>query len=339
MKISFMEGFQKKLILALLAYGTTRNVNPKRLCDLSGIKYAMLTQPPSKPIGAAEINSLWKNVSYLTNDPLFGLHFGESMQLAALGVVGQIVQTSATVGEALTNACSLTRLVTGIFSMKIIHNEDTFNILIIADESKEKFASTYRHMADYLTVFVVHELNGLLLEKIHPISVKFPYTIANETEYIRIFQCPISPNASEHTIEFPKGVYDQHILSADYELQNYLLQKISVLMKNSEATTLQTRIYNHLLSNTYLHTLSLEDVAANFNLSARTLQRKLKEEGVSYMAIVEDVRKTLAINYIDSRKYTIKDIAHILGYNEQSAFLRAFKRWTGTTPKAYTANN
>jgi AraC-like DNA-binding protein len=107
------------------------------------------------------------------------------------------------------------------------------------------------------------------------------------------------------------------------------------LKKNDGGSgVLRTRIYNHLLANSYLQSLTLDAVAANFNLSSRSLQRKLKEEGVTYQQIVEEVRRKLAINYLTSN-YSIKDISHILGYNEQSAFVRAFKRWTKKTPMEY----
>lgn len=81
--------------------------------------------------------------------------------------------------------------------------------------------------------------------------------------------------------------------------------------------------------------MSIEAVAGNFNMSVRTLQRKLKEEGISYLVIVEEVRKTLAIHYIENSSSSVKEIAAIIGYSEPSAFVRAFKKWTGITPSAY----
>jgi AraC-like DNA-binding protein len=224
-----------------------------------------------------------------------------------------------------------------MFDMKVHHRKTNFKVVMTMDHQKAKeHPFTGRHMADYLMVFVVHELNGLLMEKIQPVSARFPYPITDPSEYARVFQCPVTPKATELSLEFPAHILKQEILSANYELQNFLLQKINILTKAREEHTLRTRIYNYLLANSYLHALSLEAVAANFNLSARSLQRKLKEEGVSYSDIVEEVRKTLAIHYINSGNYPIKDISHILGYNEQSAFLRAFKRWTGKTPKTFS---
>jgi AraC-like DNA-binding protein len=74
-------------------------------------------------------------------------------------------------------------------------------------------------------------------------------------------------------------------------------------------------------------------------VSARTLQRKLKEEGINFQQLADDVRKTLAINYLKSGTYQVKEISYLLGYNELSAFTRTFKRWTGITPGVYQKSN
>src|SRR6188508_2668893 len=153
-----MQDFQKQFVLALLGYAVQRNVDPQRLCSLSGIEYKSLIQRTGGHLTAAQINSLWKNASHLCSDPLFGLHFGESMQLAALGVIGQIVQTSNNVGEALNNACALTHLITDMFEMRVQRSKNDFKIMVQFDKEKAlDYPFSYRQMADYLMVFVVHE--------------------------------------------------------------------------------------------------------------------------------------------------------------------------------------
>lgn len=332
-----MNDFQKQFILALLAYAAKRGLIPQDLCRLSGIDYKALTKSSKLVVTNLQTENLWKNLSHLANDPLFGLHFGESMQLAALGVVGQIVQTSSMVGEALTNAGALVPLITDMFTLQLEHEEKSFTIHLIADKGKAvDYPFTYRHMADYLAVFIVHELDGLLLEKIQPLSVHFPYSIADHPEYARIFRCPVHKKATGIAIEVSSKYLAHTIISGNYELQNYLLQKINFLLKDAKAEgTLQTKIFNYLLTNSYLYAMSLEAVAANFNISPRSLQRKLKEEGVSFIQIVDEVRRKLAVHYLSSGAYQVKDVAYILGYNEQSAFIRAFRRWTGKTPLEY----
>lgn len=332
-----MENIQRQFIMALLAYAVQRDVNPAQLCSLAGIDYKAIHQHPDFHITPQQQEQLWKQASQVTRDPLFGLHFGESLQLAALGVVGQIIQTSATISEALTNACALVKLTTDMFDMQIRHGKNSFSIHLLTDKKMAaSYPFTYRHTADYLMVFVIHEMDGLLLEKTIPVEVSLPYYQAEPYEYTRVFRCAAVRRDDAFVLEFPARYLELPVLSANYELQHLLLQKMNTLLQHSApAAGWRNRIYNYLLTNSYLHTLSLEAVARNFNMSTRSLQRKLKEEGCTYLEIVDEVRKNLAINYLTNRQLSVKDVTHILGYNEQSAFLRAFKRWTGGTPGSY----
>lgn len=329
-----MENFQKQFVLALLAYAAKRDIDPALVCRHSGIGEKALTSNSKNEITAHQMESVWKNLLHLSNDALFGLHFGESMQLAALGVVGQIIQTSRTVGEALTVAGNLTQLLTSMFTMRIEHRKETFRIFLITDEKQVKaFPVTFRQMADYLMVFIIHELDGLLLKRIAPLDVSFSYPLPNHDEYGRVMRCQVDRVHKHLSLEFKRSYLDEPIISANYDVHHQLLNKIRHLLPDSsEANTYRARIFNYLLTNSYLYDSSLQSTAANFNVSTRTLQRKLQEEGVSFFQIVEDVKRNLAVLYLSSGKSSVKDVAYLLGYKEQSALIRAFKRWTGQTP-------
>jgi AraC-like DNA-binding protein len=332
-----MENFQRQFTMALLAYAVQRDINPSELCKLSGIDYKQLSKNINYNINPQNQNELWRYASQLSGDSLFGLHFGESLQLAALGVVGQIIQTSSTISEALTNACPLVKLTSDIFDMQIQHDKKTFTIHLLVDKKKaELYPFAYRHMADCLMVFVIHEMDGLLLEKVKPNYAGFPYFLAEQYEYTRVFRSPKIVKTTELSLEFSSNYLDVPVLSANYELQQLLLSKINKMMEQSNVQgSWKQKVHSYLLANSYLKTLSLEAVAKNFNLTERSLQRKLKDEGCTYLEIVDSVRKKIALNYLDNDTFSVKDITHILGYNEQSAFLRAFKRWTDTTPGGY----
>jgi AraC-like DNA-binding protein len=77
------------------------------------------------------------------------------------------------------------------------------------------------------------------------------------------------------------------------------------------------------------------DIALRLNMSRRTLQRKLAEAETSYQQLVDDTRREMALRYIDDRKMSVTDITFLLGFSGQSAFARAFKRWTGFSPTDY----
>ncbi|MEJ7644228.1 MAG: AraC family transcriptional regulator ligand-binding domain-containing protein [Chryseolinea sp.] len=325
---------QNQFILSLLGYAVQRGISAQKLCELCNIgledmKIGLASAPSKK-----QINDLWKNAAHLCNDPLFGLHFGESLQLSALGAVGEIIKSSDTVGQAITIAASFTPAIVKSFTMEVKKSKTIFVIRLLETDSKDDDFVT-QQVADLLMVFTVHELNGLLLRKISPISVSYPRKISDPVEYERVFRCR-PKRSGDYSISFEAGYWDEPILTANYELQKLFLQKV-----NSESNgklpsiSFQVTILNYLAKNAYLGILSLEDVAANFNMSPRSLQRRLQEESVTFQQLADSVRKSLALHYLESGKYQIKEISNILGYNELSAFSRAFKRWTGKAPIEY----
>lgn len=333
-----MEDQQKRMALSLLAYAAHRDVQPQQLCKLAGIQLDELTKPSGETISVTQMNNLWTNAGHLTNDPLFGLHFGESLQVAALGIVGEIIKSSSTAGEAITHAAALAHLVTNVFRMEVTPPGKTFTIRFIPHTDAPPSFS-FLQLIDFFMVFTVHELDGLLLQKIRPKAARFPYVVSNIAEYERVLRCKPTKRNGEFSLEFDKKHWNEPILTANYELQSLLLKKVQTIPEQAADTqSLQARIYNYLLTNAYLGIISLEQMAANFNLSPRSLQRKLREEGVKYQDIADAVRKSLAMHYMSSGNYPLKEVSCMLGYNELSAFTRAFKRWTGNTPGSYQPN-
>ena len=78
-----------------------------------------------------------------------------------------------------------------------------------------------------------------------------------------------------------------------------------------------------------------DTVAEAIFISKRSLQRKLNEKGTTFKTILTDVRQDLALKYIHDRKLTLTEISFMLGFSEMSSFSRAFKRWTGESPKEF----
>jgi AraC-like DNA-binding protein len=77
---------------------------------------------------------------------------------------------------------------------------------------------------------------------------------------------------------------------------------------------------------------TLEQVAEQFHLTPRTMQRRLADHGTRFQPLVDEVRLQLADQYLQDDRLPLTDIAELLGYSDQSAFTRAYRRWTGVTP-------
>lgn len=331
-----MEEARTLIAMNLLAYAVQRDVSPAELCGMAGVELAGLQSGKKGILDELQFRRLWTSAATLTGDECFGLHFGESLQIAALGVVGQIIQTSATVGDALTQAAGMTHLITDQFGLEITHNNTSFTVRFIPHSEEAALKEpAFRQIMDFYMVFALHELDGLTLKKIRPLQVSYPHPpAAHKQEYNRLLRCDNIREDNEYTIVMEKSSWSIPIITANYDLQAILLKKISDMIDTGNGN-LKTRIRNFLLANAYLGMPTLDAVAANLNTSVRSLQRKLKEEGISYQEIVDTVRRSLTLHYLQSGDYPLKEISYMLGYNERSAFNRAFKRWTGATPLDY----
>jgi AraC-like DNA-binding protein len=79
----------------------------------------------------------------------------------------------------------------------------------------------------------------------------------------------------------------------------------------------------------------LTDVAAQLELHPQTLRRRLAAEGSTFKQLKSDIRRDTALHFLGKRSLSVEEVAHRAGFSEASAFIRAFKGWTGLTPYAY----
>jgi AraC-like DNA-binding protein len=326
---------KRQFALSFLAYAVQRGSSALELCSHSGLNLDLLKAGETVP-STKEMNNLWRNASHLCNDTLFGLHFGESLQLAALGAVGEIIKSSDTVGQAISIAASFTPAITDDYIMEVEKQKKHFTIhLVSKGNASDDFVA--RQIADLLMVFTIHELNGFLLTKIQPERVTYPYKLSNISEYHRVFRTKSIVAKNEYALKFHPKYWDEQIITANYELQQLFLEKVSSSHNKEDTVPFHAKVLDYMMRNSYLGILTLEDVAANFNMSPRSLQRRLHDESTTFQQLADSVRKSLAIHYLQKGKHQIKEISSILGYNELSAFSRAFKRWTGKPPMDYHA--
>lgn len=329
---------RSNLARAFLAYATQRDLAPEYLCRQSGIDFDGLSRGRTVGISDKQFNDLWINAARLSGDDYFGLHFGESLQLSALGTVGGIIQSARTVGEALMQASSLLGLITDLYSLEVVLAKNKIRVRFRPDIVKANGHPASRHQIDAGMMFLLHEMDALLLKKIRPETVKRPLKdMPDREEYQRLLRVQHITTGSDYLFIFPGEYWDLPIITADYSLQRLLLARLE-REAGAKGNNLQGKIEKYIKANAYLGIPTLEDIAANFNTSSRSLQRRLKEEGFTYQQLTASCRMSLALYYLESGTYPIKEVSYMLGYNELSSFSKAFKKWTGKTPMHYQKN-
>jgi AraC-like DNA-binding protein len=125
------------------------------------------------------------------------------------------------------------------------------------------------------------------------------------------------------------------LIHSDPHLNDLLLKYCEAALadRRGDVSQLRTRVENAISSLLPHGRVLVEDVARSLGMSERTLARRLSDEGLNFTEILQQLRRDLAVRYLDDRKLHVSKIAWLLGFHEVSAFTHAFKRWTGKTPR------
>jgi len=139
----------------------------------------------------------------------------------------------------------------------------------------------------------------------------------------------------ENSFTIATSVFDTPIMMANPRLlehfEKYAREFLTEIDGWNEYTRAVTRIIIARLDD---EALSIEKVAKEMAISVRTLQKRLQEEGVIFSDLLREIRHRLAQKYL-RESYSVEQIAYLLGFSEPSAFRRAFKKWSGVTPREY----
>mgnify|MGYP000542515280 CR=1 FL=1 len=291
-----------------------------------------LDQPDFR-VPLSSFQALWELTEAFTQDPAIGLHIGESPNIDDMGVVGHIFFNNATLKEALVQFERLYKLVNA--GMRVEFNtDDTLAYLNYICESPEYYSRANMDRTMAISITRARSLIQSAL-KVEYVSFAHPEPEYAE-EYQRIFQCPIKFNQPYCSIAFNKKLLTFELPKRNPYLHKVLTRHVeSLLNKIRPKKRLSDQVKKIVSKQLAKGEVDAETVASKLHMSRHTLYRKLKSEGHVFQELIESVRKEKAIRYLKEKRHSLSEIAFLLGFSELSAFSRAFKRWTGSSPANY----
>ncbi|MBX2874627.1 MAG: AraC family transcriptional regulator [Saprospiraceae bacterium] len=283
--------------------------------------------------------TLMEKAVLLSQDPHFGLHLGEYFDLKATQAVDTIMDHADTIGEAFSYAAQFSRLISDAMDCWLEESRDQFTVVF---EFKADWALqsdvAVQHNLDTALVCACKSLQRLSKQLHLPVLVQLPYPRPRHiNEYYRIFNCRIEYRAKRATITFHRKLMSQPTANGSSDLLNTLL----INARSAIAALPPTPSLTHAVKKLILKQIE-EDrfpkitvVAAKLGMGHRTLQRRLKQEGLQFGQLVSDIKMELASKHLLENKQSIEEVAYLLGYSEASSFVRAFKQWKGISPGRY----
>ena len=158
---------------------------------------------------------------------------------------------------------------------------------------------------------------------------------ADRQPYLDFFACEVRFAAAEDSFLLAHDVVDTPLPTSNKALARTFDAILARQLSELDQHNLAARCQDHLLQQLTSGEPSESDLAAALAMSRRTLQRRLAELGQSYQRLLDETRRSLALRYLDEADKSVTEIAFLLGFSEQSAFSRSFRRWSGQSPSAY----
>ena len=289
---------------------------------------------PTARISQASSNELWKNVAKAVDDPSFALKLGELWHPSHMHALGYAWLASSTLRTALNRLVRYIKVVSDSTEVILAEKGDQLSIAV-TNPAREKVPYWYSD-GDLSIVMAMCRAN--YGDKLSPEAVTFKYPAPKSTaDYYAYFRCPIEFNARHSSIVFPGKIVDKRLSGSNPMLAQLNDQVMVKYMARLDEDDIISRVKITIIELLADGRLSDGKVAETLYMSNRTLQRKLQEQGTTFKKILTDVRHELALKYIQNHQMTLTELSFQLGFSEMSAFSRAFKHWTGKSPRDFRA--
>jgi AraC-like DNA-binding protein len=268
-------------------------------------------------------------------DPALALHFGEAFEITELSIVGLLGQACETVGDAFAQLGRYNRLIMDVETAdaeRLLLSRVAGKLWLVdtrlnANDSPEITESSFARMA-----CMSRRLgNAEILKEVHVTHSAPSY----RAEYDRIFRMPVTFESDRNAFLMADDSWmSQRLALAPRYVFGVLSERADALLKELEnSKTTRGRVENLLLPILHTGDVSMDGIASKMGLSRQTLFRKLKAERASFERVLDELRHRLALDYLSGRKVSVNETAYLVGFSEPAAFSRAFKRWTGTSPR------
>lgn len=304
------------------------DIDPLPFMEQAGMDTKLLNIPDAR-YSVPSVRRFWLLIIEATGDPLLGLRVGQEIQASTLHGLGLCMMSSASLSELLMLFVRYGKVISTTMQMSLEHNRNGTTLVLKTIEGSEPMSAA-RLAA---IAFIFRQACSLSQHEVVPekVSLTLP-AHADQTRLDHYFHTAVQLGAAQDaicfryadTIEPYAGANPQLVAHNETLINQYLCQ----LARSDFSSQVLSRIHATLSRGEP----KLADIATLLNLTPRTLQRRLEEEGHTFNELLDNERKHLAHDLLAHSDRTITEISFLLGFSDPSNFSRASKRWFSCSP-------
>jgi AraC-like DNA-binding protein len=295
-----------------------------------GLRLEQIDEPEERLNVRSQIALLDEAAKALKDDRL-GFTLARDFDLREIGLLYYVMASSQTLGEALKRLARYSE----VTNEALVFGYREGNRLIVNLSYSGVPRHSDRHQIEFCMFAAIRICRTLTGQHLVPQYLSISHHRSEAiSEMARFVGTKVEFGADTDEFALDVAARALPLIHYDNYLNDLLLKNCEAALghRRSDLSQLRTRVENAISSLLPHGKVILGNVARGLGMSKRTLARKLSEEGLNFRQIHEQLRRDLAVRYLDDRKLHVSKIAWLLGFYDVSAFTHAFKRWTGRTP-------
>ena len=322
-----------RLPIIILDCAEQHGMDRRELMRLASLDPRILDDPDSR-VPMSSLLKLWAAIAERAPSVAVGVRFGGSVRARQLGIVGYAMYYSRDLRDAFLRLARYIHIISEAVQFEVKEHGEETSLTFHAHPA----LVALRHPVDAQLAAVLTIGRELSETALIPLEIHSPLPRSDDASaYREVFRCPVHFDCPESAIICTKAQMALPITASDPTLSGYLDQLAGITMGSLGGADEQfvDQVRRALWSELPGGRPNLWRTASDLGISARTMQRRLRETGTSYSALLDELRRELADDLLGDKKLAVAEVAFLLGYSEPSAFQRAFRRWRGVSPRRF----
>ena len=310
-----------------------RGVDGRAVAARAGIDVAAFDDPDRRhPIAAT--TRLWRLAVEATHDPCFGLWASRFVTQTTFHALGFAVFASRTLRDAFERFVRYSDLVSDAAQIELLDAGDLVRCRLLVPEGPGRPAD---EAIDAILSLVARTARALSESKVIPVAVRLerPEPVPSDP-FAKVFRAPVRFGQRESVLEFAASDLDARLPTGNAELARQSDEVVARYLARLAGARVSSRLRNWFIDQLPAGEPTEKVAARALGMSLRNLQRRLEEEGTTYREALNETRREIARAYLDEGHSSVTEIAFLLGFTDTNSLSRAFRRWTGLSPRAYT---
>ena len=325
-------------VRALLNFAVSRGANRSVLAERSGVNPAELADSDNRILFSKYV-ALMKAGQELCNDPALALHFGDAIDLSEISI--SVPSAITTIDEAFAQVNRYARLVVEVEG---VGSGDRYQLRRAAGQlwvvDARRNANDFPELTETTFARMVCSTRRCFRDTPFFKAVHFTHAEpAYRADYERIFRVPVVFGSDKNALQIDEPLLSNYRIPPSSRYASGVLRDHAeaLLQKLESSQSTRGRVEAPLVPVLHNGEATVDAVAGKLGLSRSTLFRRLKGEGVTFQQVLDELRHQTALHYLGGEKASVKRTARLVGFSDPTAFSRAFKRWTGGSPRTYAA--